>query len=156
MKAPFHSYKSTDDRDWLICWRLSDAESTRFGPRKPRCSVRPVFPIEHSCLIKRSCVPACTSHLVTVPASYNFHTINSSDRNAPKQAVKAVPSRHGDQVTRFTLAQMSTRARAYACRVFHDQENHLITLHESLSELLLPCRQQEDFLSGEFCFFIRG
>ena len=46
-KAPFRVYKSTDDRDWPICNSISDAESTGFGPRKPRCSV-PVFPIEHS------------------------------------------------------------------------------------------------------------
>ena len=47
LKAPFRSYKSTDDHDWPICCSLLDAESTGFGPRKLRCSVPPLFPIEH-------------------------------------------------------------------------------------------------------------
>ena len=38
LKAPFHSYKSTDDRDWPICCSLSDAESTGFGPRMLRAA----------------------------------------------------------------------------------------------------------------------
>ena len=47
LKAPFRSYKSTDDRDWPICCTLLDAESTGFGPKRLRCSVPPLFPIEH-------------------------------------------------------------------------------------------------------------
>ena len=47
LKAPFRSYKSTDDRDWPICCSLLDAESTGFGPKRLRCSVPPLFPIEH-------------------------------------------------------------------------------------------------------------
>ena len=47
LKAPFRSYKSTDDRDWPICCSLLDAESTGFGPKRLRCSVSPLFPIEH-------------------------------------------------------------------------------------------------------------
>ena len=47
LKAPFRSYKSTDDRDWPICCSLLDAESTGFGPKTLRCSVPPLFPIEH-------------------------------------------------------------------------------------------------------------
>ena len=47
LKAPFRSYKSTDDRDWSICCSLLDAESTGFGPKRLRCSVPPLFPIEH-------------------------------------------------------------------------------------------------------------
>ena len=47
LKAPFHSYKSTDDRDWPICCSPLDAESTSFGPKRLRCSVPPLFPIEH-------------------------------------------------------------------------------------------------------------
>ena len=41
LKAPFRSYKSTDDRDWPICCSLLDAESTGFGPKRLRYSVRP-------------------------------------------------------------------------------------------------------------------
>ena len=48
LKMPFRPYKSTVDCDWPICCSLSDAESTGFGPRKLRCSVRPVHPIKHS------------------------------------------------------------------------------------------------------------
>ena len=44
LKAPFRSYKSTDDRDWSICCTLLDAESTGFGPKRLRCSVPPLFP----------------------------------------------------------------------------------------------------------------
>ena len=47
LKAPFRSYKSTDDRDWPIWCSLLDAESTGFGPKRLRCSVPPLFPIEH-------------------------------------------------------------------------------------------------------------
>ena len=47
LKEPFRSYKSTDDRDWPICCSLLDAESTGFGPKRLRCSVPPLFPIEH-------------------------------------------------------------------------------------------------------------
>ena len=47
LKAPFRSYKSTDDRDWPIYCSLLDTESTGFGPKRLRCSVRPLFPIEH-------------------------------------------------------------------------------------------------------------
>ena len=47
LKAPFRSYKSTDDRDWPICCSLLDAESTGFGSKRLRCSVPPLFPIEH-------------------------------------------------------------------------------------------------------------
>ena len=36
-----------DDRDWPICCSLLDAESTGFGPKRLRCSVPPLFPIEH-------------------------------------------------------------------------------------------------------------
>ena len=39
LKAPFRSYKRTDDRDWPICCSLLDAESTGFGPKRLRCSV---------------------------------------------------------------------------------------------------------------------
>ena len=47
LKAPFTSYKSTDDHDRLICCSLPDAKLTDFGPRKLQCSVPPEFPIEH-------------------------------------------------------------------------------------------------------------
>ena len=47
LKAPFRSYKSMADRDWPICCSLLDAESTGFGPKRLRCSVPPLFPIEH-------------------------------------------------------------------------------------------------------------
>ena len=47
LKAPFRSYKSTDDHDWPICCSLLDAESTGFGPKRLRCGVQPLFPIEH-------------------------------------------------------------------------------------------------------------
>ena len=47
LKAPFRSYKSMDDRDWPICCSLLDAESIGFGPKRLRCSVPPLFPIEH-------------------------------------------------------------------------------------------------------------
>ena len=36
----------TDDRDWSICCSLLDAKSTGFGPKRLRCSVRPLFPIK--------------------------------------------------------------------------------------------------------------
>ena len=39
--------KSTDDRDWPICFSLLAAESTGFGPKRMQCSVRPLFPIAH-------------------------------------------------------------------------------------------------------------
>ena len=42
LKAPFRSYKSTDDRDWPICCSLLDAESIGFGPKRLRCSVPPL------------------------------------------------------------------------------------------------------------------
>ena len=48
---------------------------------------------------------------------------------------------------RFTLAQMSTQARAYACRDSPGQANQLIAPDESLWQSLSPCRQQEGFLS---------
>ena len=47
LKAPFRSYKSTGDQDRPICCTRLDAESTGFGPKRLRCSVRPLFPIEH-------------------------------------------------------------------------------------------------------------
>ena len=43
LKAPFRSYKSTDDRDWPMCCSLLDAESTGFGPKRLRCSVLTVL-----------------------------------------------------------------------------------------------------------------
>ena len=47
LKAPFRPYKSTDDRDWPSSSNVLGAELTGFGPIKLRCSVPPLFPIEH-------------------------------------------------------------------------------------------------------------
>ena len=47
LKTPFRSYKSTDDRDWSICCSLLAAELTGFGRKRLRCSIRPLYPIEH-------------------------------------------------------------------------------------------------------------
>ena len=97
LKAPVRSYESTDEHDWpIICCSLLDAEPTGIVPRRLRCSVWPLFP-NKTRVSKRSRACPYTSHLVIVTAGYNMFTprfnskvqrgFNSSDRNAPKQAV---------------------------------------------------------------------
>ena len=92
LKAPFHSYKRTDDRDWSICCSLLDAQSTGFGPKRLGCSIRPLFPIEHGRasghVLVRTLVawsPCLQATTVTVRFNSKVQKFNSSDRNAVTQ-----------------------------------------------------------------------
>ena len=68
LKAPFCSYKSTDDRDWPICCSLLDAESTGFSPRM-LYSQSNVVEQAVTC----SCVHQSPGHRASLaPAGYNL------------------------------------------------------------------------------------
>ena len=85
LKAPFRSYKSTDDRDWPICCTLLDAESTGFGPKRLRCSVLPLFPIEHGWTSGHVLLSAQITWSPRQQATTFTPRFNSSDRIAPKK-----------------------------------------------------------------------
>ena len=87
LKAPFRSYKSTDDRDWPICCSLLDAESTGFGPmhRSSAFSVPPLFPIEHGWTSGHVLLGAQITWSPRQQATTFTPRFNSSDRTAPKK-----------------------------------------------------------------------
>ena len=85
LKAPFRSYKSTDHRDWPICCSLLDAESTGFGPKRLRCSVPPLFPIEHGWTSGHVLLGAKITWSPRQQATTFTPRFNSSDRTAPKK-----------------------------------------------------------------------
>ena len=85
LKAPFRPYKSTDDRDWPICCTLLDAESTGFGPKRLRCSVPPLFPIEHGWTSGHVLLGAQITWSPRQQATTFTPRFNSSDRTAPKK-----------------------------------------------------------------------
>ena len=101
-KAPFRSYKSTDDRDWPICCSLLDAESTGFGSKRLRCSIQALFQsnmVEQA--VTCSCIHQSPGHRGLQGTTYSllgYIPVTRAELEL-NLGVKVVACWRGDQVT---------------------------------------------------------
>ena len=133
LKVLCRSYKSTDDRNWPICCSLLDAESTDFGPKRLRCSVPPLFPIEHGwrsghVLLGAQIIWSPRQQATTFTPRFNSSSTRVTGLNPPWKRSNRLVSctlRNGDQVTDV---RRSTWPLVQACSI----GNKGGTLHRSL------------------------